>query len=188
MLDVRVGPGRRLAEVEAEVVRELTAADMQLLGGERGIQAKPIERLRDRHHAIARLIAAGRKIGEVAAITGMTISRVSILQSDPTFAELVRFYRSEVNIEYVELHQTLAGMSLDAAMILREKLEEDPDSLSTGQLLEITKMGADRTGLGPSSSQNVNVNVNLASRLEQARKRVADRQKMIDITPQEAAE
>lgn len=187
MLELRTGPGRRSAEVAATVVRELTAADLVLLEGERGIRPKPIERLRDRHHAMARLIAEGRKIGEVAAITGMTISRLSILQGDPTFAELVEFYRKDVSAAYAELHDHLAGISLDAVVTLRERLEDDPDELSTKDLLAIAQLGADRTGHGPQSSQVVNVNVNLASRLEAARKRVADR-KLIDITPQEAAE
>lgn len=171
----------------AQVVRELTSADLELLRGERGTQPKPIERLRDRHHSMARLIAEGKKIGEVAAITGMTISRLSILQGDPTFAELVEFYRRDVNTQYAELHEHLAGVSLDAVVTLRERIEDDPDQLSTKDLLAIAQLGADRTGHGPVSSQNVNVNMNLASRLEAARKRVADR-KLIDITPQEAAE
>lgn len=188
----RVGPGRRNADITAEVVRDLTAEDMELLRGERGIQPKPIQRLRERHHTMARLIAEGRKIGEVAAIVGMEISRVSILQGDPTFKELVVFYRGEVEARYVEVHETLAGLSLDAAIKLREKLEasdeEGADQISIAQLIELTKLGADRTGHGPSSTATVNVNVGLASRLEEARKRVADRRKVIDITPQEAAE
>jgi hypothetical protein len=40
--------------------------------------------------------------------------------------------------------------------------------------MEITKLGADRTGFGPQSSQ-LNVNVDLSGRLEAARKRVAMR-------------
>lgn len=188
----RIGPGRRNAEITAEVVRDLTAADMELLRGERGIQPIPITRLRERHHTVARLIAEGRKAVEVAAITGMTQSRISILQSDPTFKELVIFYRGEVEARYVEMHDTLAGLSIDAAVKLREKLEasdeEGGDQLSIAQLIELTKLGADRTGHGPSSSTTVNVNVGLASRLEEARKRVAERRKMIDVTPQEAAE
>lgn len=187
MLELKIGPGRRNGECVASVVRELTAADLELLRGERGIQPKPIERLRDRHHSMARLIAEGKKIGEVAAITGMTISRLSILQGDPTFAELVVFYRREVNAQYAELHEQLAGISLDAAIILRERYEDDPDQFSAKDLMALLALGADRTGHGPQSSQVVNLNVNLASRLEAARKRVADR-KMIDITPQEAAE
>lgn len=182
MLELRIGPGRRTAEVEVQVVRPLDRADLMLLVGERGTQAKPIKAIRDRHHSVARLLAQGMTDGEVAAITGYMASRISILKSDPTFRELVEFYKRDIAAVYVDMHATLAGLSLDAALIMRERLEDNPDDISDTKLLEIIKVGADRTGLGPTTKQDVNINVNLANRLEAARKRVA--QRMIDITPE----
>ena len=118
--------------------------------------------------------------GEAAIVCGYAPSRVSILLDDPAFAELLIFYRGEVQEKYLDMHGVLAGLSLDAAMELRERLEADMQnedkSISIGQLVELTKLGADRTGFGPqSSSTNVNLNVDLAGRLEAARRRVADR-------------
>lgn len=183
MLDLRIGPGRRVAPTIVRDLGSLTEEQLVLLAGERGTKATPIKELRDRHHSVARLLASGKKEWEVAAITGYGISRIAILKADPTFRELVEFYRKEVDTAYVDLHEQLAGMAKDAIIVMRERLEDAPEELSDTKLLEMIKLGADRTGHGPSSTQNVNVHVGLAEKLEAARKRVAER-KMIDVTPE----
>lgn len=188
-LDIFRTTGRAQKPVAATVIRELDRADIALLGEEKGVQAPALKRLTQRHHALARNLAAGLPDGEAALIVGYDISRVSILKADPQFQELLRFYMAEVDRTYADLHERLAGLSVDATDEIQRRLEDDPESITTGQLLEIVKTTADRTGFGPSSKneQTLNVNVNLATRLEAARKRVAER-RTIDITPQEAAE
>lgn len=172
--------GRTAKPLSAVLVRELDEADLALLDTERGIKAPPLKRLSERHHALARCLASGTmSVGEAAINCGYTLSRVSILQADPAFQELVHFYRQDVNSKYLDMHGILAGLSIDAAMELRERLEADAEAdekkLTVTALIELTKLGADRTGFGPQSSQ-LNVNVDLAGRLEAARKRVAQRQ------------
>lgn len=175
-LDIIRTRGRAVKPLEARVVRQMTPADLMLLGEEKGSTAPPIKRLRDRHHALARNLASGMKPGDAAIICGYDPSRVSILLGDPTFRNLVDHYRESVDAQYVQLHETLSGMSLDAALILRERMEDDPDKIKVDQLIDVIKTGADRTGYGPSTKQDVNINVNLADRLQEARKRVASRQ------------
>lgn len=169
--------GRAARPIIASVVRPLDRADLVLLQEEKGSQASALKRLSERHHALARNLASGMAPGEAGILCGYSNSRVSILQDDPAFKELVEFYRRDVEHQYRDLHTRLSGLALDAAEELAERLEEDASSFSIGQLMETVKMGADRTGFGPqSSSTNVNVNVDLAGRLEAARKRVAARQ------------
>lgn len=182
-LDIVRTTGRSEREVRARVVRELAAGDLALLAEEKGSRPAPVVRLRERHHALARLLAEGRKPGEAAVICGYDLSRVSILQGDPTFQDLVKLYRDDVNQRYGDMHTVLAGLSLDGALVLRERLEEAPEKIKTADILEIVKLGADRTGHGPTATQQVNVNVNLADRLQEARKRLAAR--TIDVTPDE---
>lgn len=168
--------GRARKAITAEVIRPLDRTDLALCGTEKGSKASPLKRISERHHALARNLASGMPEGEAAIVCGYDLSRVSILKADPTFQELIVFYRKDVQNAYRGLHDRLFGLAMDAADELAARLEETPDTVSVGQLLEITKMGADRTGFGPQSqTTNVNVNVDLASRLEAARKRVAER-------------
>lgn len=176
--------GRAAKPIEASVVGELTPEDLTLLGAEKGSRPPALKRLRERHHALARHIASGMENSAAAAICGYDISRVSVLLGDPTFCDLVELYRADFVREYAKLHEMLAGMSVDAAVILRERMEDEPDKLKTDQLIEIMRTGADRTGFGPSSKQEVNVNVNMADRLQAARQRLS--QRTIDITPEKA--
>lgn len=169
--------GRAARPIIATVVRELEGGDLALLAEEKGSETTALKRLGDRHHALARNLASGMAPGEAAIVSGYVLSRVSILQTDPAFRELIEFYRRDVTVQYRDLHQRLSGLALDAAEELSARLEDEPEKVSIGQLLEITKMGADRTGHGPqSSTTNVNVNVDLAGRLQRARERVAQRQ------------
>ena len=174
--------GRASAALTAVAVRALQVDDLVLLQGEKGSRAPPLKRLAERHHALARCLASGMSPGDAAVTCGYDQSRVSILQADPAFRELLTFYRDDVNRSYRDMHERLAGLSLDATALLQEQLEADlsaePDErkLSAGQLMELTKLGADRTGFGPqTSSTNLNINVDMAARLEAARKRVAAR-------------
>lgn len=171
--------GRAAKPIEAAVVRELDRADLILLSSERGVKPSALKRLTDRHHALARNLASGMPVGDAAVFQGYTISRVSILQNDPAFKELLAFYREDAQRPYRDLHNRLSGLATDAAEELAARLEEDMQiedisekKVSIGQLVELTKMGADRTGFGPQTTA-LNVNVDLAGKLEAARKRVA---------------
>lgn len=162
--------------MSAVQVRELDACDIALLAEEKGSKAPALKRLSERHHALARCLASGMEESDAAITCGYVTSRVSILKADPAFQELLAFYRGAVEAKYLDMHGVLAGLSLDAAMELRERLETDIEAdekkISVTQLMELTKLGADRTGFGPQASQ-VNINVDLAGRLQAARERVA---------------
>lgn len=173
--------GRAAKPVEAAIVRQLDQADVALLATERGTKPSAVKRLTERHHALARNLASGLPISEAAAFQGYTLSRVSILQNDPAFKELLAFYREDAQRPYRDLHNRLSGIAMDAVEELSLRLEEDMQTedvkdkkISVGQLVELTKMGADRTGFGPQTTA-LNVNVDMAGKLEAARKRVAMR-------------
>lgn len=175
-LDLVRTVGRAHRPVEAEVVRDITEADVALLATERGIASKPLQRLRDAHHAIARLVAMGRPGHEIATVTGYSQSRISILKSDPAFQDLVAHYRAQVEEVDLELYSNgaakLAAVRDDAVEELHSRLLDEPESFKAGDLLEIVKITADRSGLGPATkSTNVNLNVDLAAQIAAARQR-----------------
>lgn len=172
--------GRASVPLSAEMVRPLVEADLELLKVERGIKPQPLKRLSQRHHALARSLASGIGPGEAAMMVGIAGSSVSILLGDPSFQDLLKFYSEEKDRQYADMHARLAGLSEDAAELLQQRLEEKPDEVSTGQLMQIVQLGADRTGHGPATKNtNVNINIGMADKLEAARKRVAERQGLI---------
>lgn len=166
--------GRQNKRVTAVVGADLTQSDLDSLQDERGTTAPQIKKLRAKHHALARAIASGIADGEAAILVGYTASRLSILKSDPSFNELVRFYSAKVDEQYLGMHERMAGLGLDAVNELSDRLDEDPEAFSNTQLMEMASRMADRTGHGPSSSTNVNVKVGLADRLAESRKRMEE--------------
>ncbi len=185
------GTGRQPADFSHTFVRELTLADVKALEGARGSEANSLKRLSDRHHALARNLAAGIKPGQAGAICGYDASRVSILQADPMFRELVEFYRSQEDKIFRDTAERLAGVTNGALDLIEERLE-DPEArekITIPQALAIAELGADRSGFGPASTNTpVNVHVGLADALEARRKRAREAAKTIEAVPREAAE
>ena len=152
--------GRAKRQISAEVIGQLSVDEVMMLSEEKGSEPSALKRLSQRHHSLARILASGAAPGQAAVLCGYTSSRVSILLDDPAFKELLQFYREGVEEKYFDLHEQLAGIASDAAMELQERLEVEPEKLFTGQLIELTKMGADRTGHGPTRDDGKVVNNN----------------------------
>ena len=169
---VPVGPGRKSTPLHAEFSRELTPLDMTL----QNTKATPqggIQKLRSSHHSAARYFALGMKNYEVAAITGYTEARLSVLKSDPTFQELVQYYQDNNTEKVVELRDRMLTVGMDALDVLQERLDERPDDFKNAELTDVVRTMADRTGNGPSSSSvNVNVDAQLSEVMSRARSRV----------------
>lgn len=175
-LDLFRTRGRAAKPLTAAVLRELDESDLVLMGTEKGSAPSPIKRLSERHHALARNLAVGMDHKQAAAIANYSESRISILLGDPAFKELLAFYREPYEDITRDTGTMLANLAKDAAEELSIRLEEDSESFSNGQLMDVVKMGADRTGYGPqTSATNINVNVDLAAKLQAARQRVAAR-------------
>lgn len=185
-------PGRREAVLDFHVVREVRVSDLALMAAGGSIEAPNIKKLSDRHHALARLIAAGTRPYEAAVVTGYQPARVSILLSDPAFEELVTFYRGKVDEVFVDTMAQISGLSQDVLAELRQRLEDAPEDFTVGQLQNLLTSTLDRSGYGPTHKQVTEVNINLAARLEEGRRRALEARReaaMRDITPPaEAAE
>lgn len=177
--------GRKQRSLTAEPVRPLTEADLVVLTSrERGTAPRPIMRIRDRHHAIAKMVANGMSNGQISLISGMDPARISILRSDPTFKELVEDYRSIDDALQAEFMERATTLTLTAIESIQDDLENPDHEMSTATKLEIAKFGSDRIGHGPvTKTSNVNVNVELASRISTARKRA-----LLDVTDAEFKE
>lgn len=165
--------GRAPRVVEVDFVRELGEADLALLASGRGVKPPTLEKLRDRHHALARCLALSMKDAEASAVTGYSLSRISILKGDPTFKQLMEHYRDVKNSGMADFVDRATQVSITALDILADRLEEDPNSVTVSQALEIVKTTADRSGHAPVNRQvNLSAHVDLGSRLANARARL----------------
>lgn len=108
-----------------------------------------IAKIRDLHHRVAQMLAAGVRETEVAARTGMTPARISLLKNDPTFAELLGFYQTERREIYRDVLAQMKSLSSDALAELHDRLLDDPGSFGVKSLMDLAVLGLDRTGHAP---------------------------------------
>lgn len=176
-LNLRVRGGRRSDASAPEYLRNLTREDLACLNAPRPTaQPLAIKRIRDSHHVLARMCAEGRPGTEICALTGYDASRLSILRTDPSFQELIAYYRQVDSIEYATSHARMNLLKMDTLQEMHDRLLEAPDKIDLGELHQQFKLLADRTGDGPQSkSTNLHIHTGFAERLEQARQRAADR-------------
>lgn len=154
--------GRKLSALELEILGPIEPQDLiaREEGGLPTSEAPTIAKLRGIHHEIAQLLAQGLSETEVSAITSYSLSRISILKRDPSFKDLVAFYQKQKIEQFADVQKRLATLSLDAMGEIQERLAEKPDSISTSQLIELSKVTLDRAGYSPvAKSQNISVSM-----------------------------
>lgn len=152
--------GKMLSPLELEVLGGVDVSDLveRTTAELQTSEAPSIARLRQIHHEIARLLACGLTETEVAASTGYSLSRISILKGDPSFKELLAYYAARSEEQFLDVRKRLAILGTDAVAELQDRLDYKPDSLTNTQLIEITKTTLDRAGFSPvSKSENVQV-------------------------------
>lgn len=125
-----------------------------------------VKRISERHHALARSLADGLSPAEAAISCGYCLSRVSILQQDTFFQELVSFYREKKDIAFKEVQEQLAVLASDTIQVLQTRLEEHSEEISTGDLVKIIGTTV------PSQPAQQNVTINLSDRMREAQMRV----------------
>lgn len=156
-----------------EMLRPLTSDDMAQVFEERALRPQRLQRITSRHHALARYIAGGYTRENAAILAGYSVATVnSVLMNDPTFLELVEFYKSDEVATLRSLQEKMLGIGLEAAELLQQRMEEQPDKITVGQLLEIHRTMADRTGHGPKTVSETNVNISIGERLNAAKNRL----------------
>jgi hypothetical protein len=120
---------------------------------------RDLDQYRERHHAVARLIAIGATHDHIRRQTGLSFKRISILIADPTFKELVTLYAADVekiwnrNVDqYLDLGM---GNMIQAEAMIADQLEEADEADENLPILTLNRLSqdrADRFGY-PKSSQ-----------------------------------
>jgi len=150
--------GRKRSDVQGSVTRELESDDIQKLHGlsfgALGTVVAPLKRLKHSHHGLARLVADGVREAEISAITGYSLSYISSIKKFPDFIELVAYYNEQKQEVYLDVHQRLSSLSMDALDELQGRLADDAERFDNRELKEIAEMGLDRVGYGKATQVN----------------------------------
>lgn len=157
------------------IVRDLVPADLARLKPDapRTDLSTP-QRFRDTHHRVARLVASGLRLHDVAQRTGFSYGRITMLNKAPAFQELVALYREKVIEAYVSAEEDFVT---DATRIRTKALrhieehfdraDEEEELVPLKLALSVVETTADRTGHGKSSTK-LNINADFAKALEKA--------------------
>lgn len=143
--------GRAPAPLELTLEGLISPGDLALLGetSSDSVGAVVPAQMRDRHHTIARMLALGFKQTQIAAVTGMSGSRISVIKTSPAFEELLTFYREESGAEFRDLTERFKHLGMEITGELLSRLEAAPEAISVGELRELLKTVADRAGYAP---------------------------------------
>ena len=165
----RVFKGKRVAIGD---IRELGEADLEKLRAPRE-KTNVVQKLRESHHLIARMLATGMRPQDVAEQCGFSVQRIYTLRQSPAFCELVEQYRGAEDQAYFRsrdlYNDLLRANSLAAERHLSDKiaqLEEDGELLGIREALAISRDAADRLGYGKKTT--VKVDHDFAAMLEKA--------------------
>jgi len=168
-------------------VRPLTREDMAVLQAPRPPQNRP-KAMREAHHRLARMVAAGFRIEEILRLTGYSYNRLLQLRKDPAFEELITQYRGKVDESWArsldEFHETSTSNMLRAERMIEQKLdlaEETEELPSLRDLMALTSDRADRFGYSKKSIQR-NENLDFAAMMEQIA-RASGKSNVIDAKP-----
>lgn len=179
-----------------ELLRELTeedvvAAAQGLVIPEASAQGQ-VTRIRYSHHQIARLLVQGKKVIEVAEITGYSPDYISGLGGSPAFKELLAHYDTERDAVFVDTLERMKVLGLHTLEELQQRLSDAPEEWTKRELMELAQLlfgkgqaaagGALAVGVGLPAAGGVNVSVQFVEAPKRSAERAEGRE-MKDITP-----
>ncbi|SRR6266852_579617 len=165
-------------------VRPLTREDMLLLQEKRPPQNRP-KAMRETHHRLARMVAAGFRTEEILKLTGYSYNRLLQLRKDPAFCELIAAYRGKVDEAFVrsqdEVQETASELIRRSLRQVEDHFDEADESGELIPLKTLVAVGADLMDRFGYSKKVVNRNENLdfAAMMEQIA-RASGRSNVID--------
>lgn len=126
-----------------------------------------IQRLRESHHRICYLLSTGAAYNDIAAKTGYSISRISVLANTPAVQEQVALYRRETLkpeiLADIDELRAAAGLGM-----YRHLLDHVHEADAEDRLLPWRDLCRGLKTVYGNSGTTVNVNVGFAARLEAA--------------------
>ena len=129
-----------------------------------------VKKIGHRHHHLARCLASGMTRMEAALATGYCVGRITMLKNDPLFQDLMAFYQKTKQDVFVDTAQYLSDLTNEAINELRSRIDEAPEKISNKDLIKALQIASDRSGFGPTKTQQ-NINISLADKMREAKRR-----------------
>jgi hypothetical protein len=162
---------RRMDDLGLEILNEVDQVE-EVGEGEVPVPTLNLVRIRDSHHAVARMIALGMKPAEVSLQTGYGLIRIYTLARDPSFQELVQFYQNSESEGHKDLQFQIALLARDAVQALHERVLDDPDQFRPSEMTEVVKVSLDRAGFAPvQRTINRSINTSIGVKFTQVEER-----------------
>lgn len=118
------GLGRAKVPV-ISAVREATAEDIgELRNMPKAAPKGRVGKIRDHHHRLAVLFAAGYTNVEIREITGRSLQSISNFRNDPACQELTEFYRPQIMHEAIDRERYRYALKDRRSMLAEEMLTE----------------------------------------------------------------
>lgn len=162
-------------DLELEIINEVT----DVAEGEEPQRQKPtVVKLRESHHAVARLVALGQSPAEISLQTGYSLARLYTLAVNPSFRDLVAFYRNDEAAVHQDFMFRMGLVAQDALQEIHERLQDNPERFDEDQLTDLFKVVADRAGYAPvQRTINKSLHMTIGARFDQAEQRALTRKK-----------
>lgn len=170
--------GRLAKPVLVGPARQLTPGDTPQLREPRSVPK--VKKFREAHHRLAMLMAQGHTLADVIKLTGYSTGRISTLQQDPAFIDLVAQKRALVEQDQLDADQEYRAAIMQARMAAVrhvnqyiEEMDETDETMPIRTALAINEFTADRTGFGKhttSTNLNANWSVTLEDRIRKFNK------------------
>ena len=111
-----------------------------------------LKKIREKHHSVARMVAAGLNQRMVSQICGYSEGYMSVLLNNPSMQELVELYRIQNGAAGQIIVEKLRTVGLKAVEKLEEKIDHPEGcKLNNNELIQAAKLGLDRSDHGPTS-------------------------------------
>lgn len=132
----------------------LSEDDMLDYSGTPGPSVPQVQKLRQRHHLMAKLEAAGHTNVELSAITGYSTVYVGVLQRNPAYQEILAVYAQEVSDRVMDFSGQLEWLQASVMDRLTDLLENN-DKLTPEFIRNCFRDILDRNGHGVSTNHNI---------------------------------
>lgn len=155
-IDIPSSPAATVADLpDVRAIEDRALSLTEIASLDNPTQALPLPptmlKLLDSHHKAAVLVAAGKKVIDIAAETGYTPSTISNFKSDPAFQSLVEHYRKQTKAVFADVPKRMADLSEDVITEIHRRVSNSEEIISIPNLIKLGVLFLDRTGHGPTS-------------------------------------